>query len=81
MFSVGWHPSVLHCDDNYKEVTTNQKKAYSLGRPRVGDNNDEYARTTDFDWKSPVSGLSLWEILQKQSRTADSSDKEWLSDV
>jgi len=69
------------CDNNHKEATTNQKKAYSHGRPRVGDDNDEYARTTDFDWRSHVSGMSIWEILQKQSRTADSSDKEWLSDV
>ena len=69
------------CDDNHKEATTNQKKAYSQGRPRVGENNDEYARTTYFDWRSHVSDMSMWEILQKQLRSADSSDKEWLSDV
>ena len=32
---------------------------------RVGDNNDKYVRTTDFDWRSHVSGMSMWEILQK----------------
>jgi len=69
------------CDDNHKEATTNQKKAYSLGRPRIGDNNDEYTRTTDFDWMSHVSGMSLRKVLQEPSRTADSSDKEWLPDM
>ena len=60
-------------------LATNQKKAYSQGHPRVGDNNDKYAKTTDFDWRSHVSGMSMWEVLQKQPRTADSCDEEWLS--
>jgi len=83
MTSVEWVGTLMYglCDDNHKEVTTNQKKAYSQGRPRMGDNNDEYARTKYFDWRSHVSGMSMREILQKQSSTADSSDKEWLSDV
>ena len=43
----GLAPSVYGlCDDNHKEATTNQNKAYSQGRPRVGDNNDEYASFT-----------------------------------
>jgi len=45
------------------------------------DNDDEYARTTDLDMRSQVSGMSVWEILQEPSRTADSSNKEWLSDM
>ena len=68
------------CDDNHKEDTTNQKKLYSQDHPRV-DNDDEYARTTDFDMRSHVSGMSVREVLQEPSRTADSSDKEWLSDM
>jgi len=77
---VGWHPIVQSCDDNHKEVTTNQKKQYSQDHPRV-DNDDEYARTTDLDMRSHVSGISVWEIVQEPSRTADSSNKEWLSDM
>ena len=57
-----------------------QTNAYSQG-VRVGDSNAEYTRTAYFDWRSYVSGMSMREILQKQSRSADSSDKEWLSDV
>ena len=45
------------------------------------DNDDEYARTTDFDMRSHVSGMSVWEVLQEPSRAADSSNKEWLSDL
>ena len=71
MFSVGWHTIVKSCDDNHKEVTTNQKKLYSQDHPRV-DNDDEYARTTDLDMRSDVSGMSVWEILQEPSMTADS---------
>ena len=77
---MGWHPIVQSCDDNHKEVTTNQKKQYSQDHPRV-DNDDEYARTTDLDMRSHVSGISVWEIVQEPSRTADSSNKEWLSDM
>ena len=66
---MGWYGLV---------VTTNQKKLYSQHNPIV-DNDDEYGRTTDFHTKSHISGLSVWEILQEPSRTADSSDKEWLS--
>ena len=77
---MGWHPIVWSCDDNLKEDTTNQKKLYSQDHPRV-DNDDEYARTTDLDMRSHVSGISVWEIVQEPSRTADSSNKEWLSDM
>jgi len=77
---VGWYPIVRSCDDNHEEVTTNQKKQYSQDHPRV-DNDDEYGRTTDFDMRSHVSGMSVREVLQEPSRTADSSDKEWLSDM
>ena len=45
MFGVGWHPIVRSCDDNHKEVTTNQKKLNPHDHPRV-DNDDEYGRTT-----------------------------------
>ena len=72
---MGWHTTVQSCDDNHKEVTTNQKKLYSQDHPRV-DNDDEYGRTTDFDMSSHVSGMSVREVLQEPSRTADSSDKE-----
>ena len=51
------------CDDNHKEVTTNQKKQYSKDHPRV-DNDDEYAGTTDLDMRSDVSVMSVREILQ-----------------
>ena len=68
------------CDDNHKEDTTNQKKLYSQDHPSV-DNDDKYGRTTDFDWRNHVSGMSVREVLQEPSRTADSSDKEWLSDM
>ena len=61
-------------------TTTNEKKQYSQDHPRV-DNDDEYWRTTDFDMRSHVSGMSVREVLQEPSRTADSSDKEWLSDM
>jgi len=78
---VGWHPPIVwYCDDNHKEVTTNEKKQYSQDHPRM-DNDDEYARTTDLDMRSHVSGMSVWTILQEPSRTADSSNKEWLSDM
>ena len=77
---MGWHTIVQSCDDNHKEVTTNQKKQYSQDHPRV-DNDDEYARTTDFDMRSHVSGMSVWEVLQEPLRTADSSNKEWQSDM
>ena len=77
---MGWHPIVWSCDDNPKEVTTHQKKLYSQYHPRV-DNDDEYGRTTYFDIRSHVSGISVWEVLQESSRTADSSDMEWLSDM
>ena len=77
---MGWHPIVQSCDDNHKEVTPNQEKQYSQDHPRV-DNDDEYSRTTDPDMRSHVSGISVWEIVQKPSRTADSSNKEWLSDM
>jgi len=40
------------------------------------DNDDEYGRTTDFDKRSHLSGMSVREVLQDPSRTADSSDKE-----
>ena len=62
------------------EVTPNQMKQYSQDHPRV-DNDDEYVRTTDFDMRSHVSDISVWEIVQEPSRTADSSNKEWLSDM
>jgi len=45
------------------------------------DNDDEYGRTTDLDMRSDVSGMSVNQVLQEPSRTADSSDKEWLSDM
>ena len=77
---MGWHPVVRSYDDNYKEDTTNQKKLYSQDHPRV-DNGGEYGRTTDFDMRSQVSGMSVRKVLQEPSRTADSSDKEWLSDM
>ena len=77
---MGWHTIVQSCDDNHKEVTTNQKKLYSQDHPRV-DNDDEYARTTDLDMRSDVSGMSVREVLLEPSRIADSSDKEWLSDM
>ena len=35
----------------------------------------------NFDMRSHVSGMSVREVLQEPSRTADSSDKEWLSDM
>jgi len=77
---VGWHPIVWSCDDNLKEDTTNQKKLYSQDHPRV-DNDDEYGRTTEFDMSSHVSGMLVRKALQEPSSTADSSDKEWLSDM
>ena len=77
---MGWYPIVRSCDDNHEEVTTNQKKQFSQDHPRV-DNDDEYWRTTDFDMRSHVSGMSVREVLQEPSGTADSSDKEWLSDM
>ena len=77
---MGWHTIVQSCDNNQKKVTTNQQKQYSQDHPREG-NDDEYARTTDLDIRSHVSGMSVWEILQDPSRTADSSNKEWLSDM
>ena len=61
MFSVGWHNIVQSCDDNHKEVTTNQKKQYSHDHPRV-DNDDEYGRTTNFDMIA--SGMPVREDLQ-----------------
>ena len=61
-------------------MTTNQKKLYSQDHPIV-DNDDEYGRTTDLDMRSDVSGMSVNQVLQEPSRTADSSDKEWLSDM
>ena len=61
-------------------MTTNQKKQYSQDHPIV-DNDDEYGRTTDLDMRSDVSGMSVNQVLQEPSRTADSSDKEWLSDM
>ena len=42
---MGWHPIVRSCDDNHKEVTTNQKKLNPHDHPRV-DSDDEYGRTT-----------------------------------
>ena len=33
----------------------------------MGENNDKYARTTDFDMRSHVSGMSVWEVLQEPS--------------
>ena len=77
---MGWHPIVRSCDDNHKEVATNQRKLNSQDHPRV-DNDDEYARTPDLDMRSHVSGMSVRKVLQEPSRTADSSDKEWLSDM
>jgi len=77
---VGWHPIVRYCDDNHKEVTTHQKKLYSQDHPRV-DNDYEYGRTTDFDMRNHVSCMSVRNVLQEPSSTADSSDKEWLSDM
>ena len=77
---MGLHPIVRSCDDNHKEVTTNQKKLNPHDHPRV-DNDDEYGRATDFDMRSHVSGMSVREVLQEPLRTADSSDKEWLSDM
>ena len=77
---MGCHTTVQYCDDNHKEVTTNQKKLYSQDHPRV-DNDDEYGRITDFDMSSHVSGMSVREVLQDPSRIADSSDKEGLSDM
>ena len=62
------------------EVTPKQMKQYSHDHPRV-DNDDEYVRITDFDMRSHVSGISVWEIVQEPSRTADSSNKEWLLDM
>ena len=58
MFSVGWHTIVQSCDDNHKEVTTNEKKQYSQDHPRM-DNDDENARTTDLDMRSHVSCMSM----------------------
>ena len=52
-----------------------QKKIYSQGHPRVGNNDDEFAKTTYFDWRSHVSGISVWEVLQETTRTANSLDK------
>ena len=70
---VCWHPIVRSCDDTYKEVTTNQKKLCL---------QDEYGRPTVFGMRSHVSGgMSVREVLQEPSRTADSSGKEWLSDI
>ena len=71
MFSVGWHTIVQSCNDNHKEVTTNQKKQYSQDSPRV-DNDDENTRTT---WHEECH----WEIVHEPSRTADSSNNECLS--
>ena len=48
--------------------------------PRV-DNDDEYGRTTDNNTRSHVNGMSVREVLHDPSRTADSSDKEGLSDM
>ena len=45
------------------------------------DTDDEYGRTTDFDIRNHVSGTSVREVLQEQSRTANSSDKEWVLDM
>ena len=69
---MGWHPIVQSCDDNHMEVTPNQMKQYSQDHPRV-DNDDEYARTTDFDMRSHVSGMS---VLQEPLRTTELTDKE-----
>jgi len=63
-----------------RKLLQTSKKLYSQDHPRV-DNDDEYARTTDLDMRSHVSGMSVWEIVQEPSRTADSSTKEWLSDM
>ena len=41
----------------------------------MGNNDDEFAKTTYFDWRSHVSGMSVWEILQETTRTANSLDK------
>ena len=61
-------------------MTTTRKKLFSQDHPRV-DNDNEYRRTTDFDTRSHVSSMSVREVLQDPPRTADSSDKEWLSDM
>ena len=57
-----------------------RRKLYSQDHPRL-DDDAEFARTTDFDMRSQVSGMSAREVLQEPSRTADSSDKELLSDM
>ena len=75
---MGWHPIVRSCDDNHNEDTTHQQKLYSQDHPSVN-NDDEYGRTTDFDMRS--HGMSVRKVLQEPSRTADSSDEEWLSDM
>ena len=69
-----WHTIVQYWDDNHKEATTHQNKLYSQDHSRV-DNDDEYGRTTDLDMRSHVSGMSVREVLQEPSRTADSSVK------
>ena len=63
-----------------RKLLQTSKKLYSQDHPRV-DNDDEYARTTDLDMRSHVSGMSVWEIVQEPSRNADSPNKEWLSDM
>ena len=70
----------MSCHDNHKEVTTNQKKTILAGPSKIGW-WCRFARTTDFDMRSQVSGMSVREVLQEPSRTADSSDKELLSDM
>ena len=49
-----------------RKLLQTRRKLYSQDHPRV-DKDDEYSRTTDFDMRSHVSGMS--------PRTADSSDK------
>ena len=43
----------------------------------MGDNNDEYARTKDFDWRSHVSGMSMWEILHPVLPWLQPSEPHW----
>ena len=63
-----------------RKLLQTRRKLYSQDHPRV-DNDDEYSRTTDFDMRNHVSGMSVREVLQEPPRTADSSDKEWLLDM
>jgi len=48
-------------------VMTTTRKLLQTRRKRVGDNNDEYARTTDFDWRSQLSTFNFYLHIKLRS--------------